>query len=93
MTHSSRRLKIVRSESDYALAARMLLRLKNGADLRSDRVARARKQLHAGLLDDAARLERAIDILIDELMAESARNLWSRRCRGIRHVHPPEASA
>jgi hypothetical protein len=67
MTQSSRRLKTVRTESDYALAARMLLRLKNGGDIRPARLAQAREQFRAGLLDDAAKLDRAMDILMDEI--------------------------
>jgi hypothetical protein len=70
MTHSSNRLAIVRSEADYALAARMLLRLRKGADVRPARVARARQDLRNSLLDDAARLDWAMDILLDELIKE-----------------------
>jgi len=70
MTRSTRRIKTVRTESDYALAARMLLRLKTEKDLRPARVAQAREQFRTGLLDDAAKLDRAMDILLEEIEAD-----------------------
>lgn len=59
-----------RTQSDYALAARMLLKLKKGEDFRPDRVADVRAGLASGTLDTEQKLNRAMDILLEELESE-----------------------
>lgn len=59
-----------RSQSDYALAARMLLKLKKGEDFRPDRVADVRAGLASGTLDTDQKLDRAMDILLEEIESE-----------------------
>lgn len=56
-----------RTEADYALAARMLLKLRKGYDIRPAAIHHAREQFRDGTLDQDWKLDRALDILIDEL--------------------------
>ena len=50
----------------------MLLKLRQGNYIRRDKIESAKRELREGIVDMNQKLDRALDILIDELEAESA---------------------
>ena len=61
-----------RSPAECALAARMLLKLKNSADIRWDQVQAAQARLAEDRIDTREKLDVALDRMIDELESEQA---------------------
>ena len=49
----------------------MLLKLRQGNYIRRDKIESAKRELREGIVDMNQKLDRALDILIDELEAES----------------------
>lgn len=56
-----------RTGAEYALAATMLLKLRRGEDVRREKVRAMQEGIFHGLVDTDAKLDRALDRLIDDL--------------------------
>lgn len=49
-------------------ASHLLKALKNGSDIRTDKVAEIKAQIEAGTYDDEKKLDAAVDRLLDDLL-------------------------